>query len=166
MRTALFVTATILALHAGLRPVQADFVLQSGNPTPQGLPPVPPPGPGPVAPAPDPARTPAAAVTTTFRPGITATPLAPAAVTHTPINLLPQSSRAPLAHGFGDHVPLSFAVRQIVPANLHVAYANQVDPSALVTWEGGQPWNVALVHAVQPLRYRVWVSATTVHIYR
>ena len=166
MRTALFVTATILTLHAGLRPVRADFVLQSGNPTPQGLPPIPPPGPGPVAPAPDRATVPAAAAMTPFRPSITATPIAPPALTHGPINLLPQSFRAPAAYGFGDQVPLSFAVRQIVPADLHVAYANQVDPSALVTWTGGQPWNVVLVHAVQPLGYRVWVSATTVHIYR
>ena len=127
---------------------------------------MPPPGPGAVAPAPDPATAQAAAATTPSTPGITATPLAPPAITHAPINLLPQSSRAPVAHGFGDHVPLSFAVRQIVPAKLHVDYANQVDPSALVTWEGGQLWNVVLVHAVQPLGYRVWVSATTVHIYR
>ena len=166
MRAAVFVTATILTLNAGLRPVQADFVLQSGNPTPQGLPPIPPPGPGPVAPAPDPVTVPAAAATTPFRPSVTATPLAPPALTHGPINLLPQSSRAPAAHGFGDHVPLSFAVRQIAPANLHATYANQVDPSALVTLTGGQSWNVVLVHAVQPLGYRVWVSATTVHIYR
>ena len=166
MRTALFVTATILTLCTGLRPVHADFVLQSGNPTPRGLPPVPPPGLGPVAPAPGPARIPANAATTPFRPGMTAPPLSPPTVTHAPINLMPQSFRAPAAHGFGDHVPISFAVRQIVPANLHVTYANQVDPSALVTWTGGQPWNVVLVHAVQPLGYRVWVSATTVHIYR
>lgn len=159
MRTALFVTATILTLHAGLRPVHADFELQSGNPTPQGFPPVPPPGPGPVAPAPDSATAP-------FRLDIHATPLSPPTVTRAPIDLVPQSFRAPVAHGFGDHVPLSFAAHQIVPANLHVAYANQVDPSALVTWTGGQPWNVVLVHAVQPLGYRVWVSATTVHIYR
>ena len=166
MRTALFVTVAIPMLQGGVRPVQADFVLQSGNPMPQGVPPAPPPGPGPVAPAPDPATAPAAAVTTPRRPGIAATPLPPPATTRTPINLLSQFPRAPIAHGFGDHVPLSFAVRQIVPANLHVAYANQVDPSALVTWEGGQPWSVVLAHAVQPLGYRVWVSATAVHIYR
>jgi hypothetical protein len=165
MRTALFVAATVLTLHAGLRPVHADFVLQSGNPTPQGLPPVPPPGPGPVAPAPNPATTQSATATTPFRRDIAASPLSPPSVTRAPINLVPQSFRAPIAHGFGDHVPLSFAVRQIVPANLQVTYANQVDPSAPVTWTGGQPWNVVLVHAVQPLGYRVWVSATTVHIY-
>jgi hypothetical protein len=166
MRTALFVTATILTLHAGLRPVHADFVLQSGNPTPQGLPPVPPSGPGPVAPAPNPATTRGGTAMPAPSRAIAATPLSPPIVTRTPIYLVPQSFRAPVAHGFGDHVPLSFAVRQIVPASLHVTYASRVDPSAPVTWQGGQPWNVALVHAVQPLGYRVWVSATTVHIYR
>jgi hypothetical protein len=49
---------------------------------------------------------------------------------------------------------------------LHVAYANQVDPSELVSWTGGQPWNVVLAYAVKPLGLRVWVSATAVHIYR
>jgi hypothetical protein len=158
MRTAFFVAIAILMLRAGLRPVHADFVLESGNPTPQGLPPVPPPGRGTVAPA--------EATTILFRPEITAAPSAPRAVIHAPVNLLPQSFRAPVAHGFGHHVPLSFAVRQIVPGNLHVTYANQVDPSALVNWQGGQPWNVALVLAVRPLGYRVRVSTTTVHIYR
>jgi len=158
MRTAFFVAIAILMLRAGLRPVHADFVLQSGNPTPQGLPPVPPPGPGAVAPA--------VAATTPFRPEIITTPLATSPLTHAPVNLIPQSFLAPIAHGFGDHVPLSFAVRQIVPGNLHVTYANQVDPSVLVNWQGGQPWNVALVLAVRPLGYRVRVSTTTVHIYR
>jgi hypothetical protein len=158
MRTALFVAIAILMLRAGLRPVHADFVLRSGNPTPQGLAPVLPPGPGTVAPA--------EATTTPFRSEITTTPIAPPAVTHAPVDLLPQSFRAPVAHGFGDHVPLSFAVRQIVPGNLHVTYANQVDPSALVNWQGGQPWNVVLVLTLRPLGYRVRVSTTTVHIYR
>ena len=165
MRTAHFVAIALLMLRAELRPVHADFVLQSSNPTPEGLPPVPPPGPGPVAPAPDPATIPAAVVAIPLRRDITATPLSPPTIERAPINLLPQSFRAPIAHGFGDHVPLSFAVRQIVPANLHVTYANQVDPSALVTWQGGQPWNVVLVHAVRPLGYRVRISNMTVQIY-
>jgi hypothetical protein len=164
MRTALFVTTAILMLQGRVCPAHADFALRSENPTPQGGPPAPVPGPGPVAPAPDPATTPMATVPVTS--GISAAPLPPPAAIRAPINLMPQLSRALVAHGFGDHVPLSFAVRQIVPAKLHVAYANQVDSAAAVSWEGGQPWNVVLVHAVQPLGYRVWVSATTVHIYR
>ena len=93
-------------------------------------------------------------------------PVPPPNISRTPINLRPQSDPVPIAQGFGHDVPLSFAVRQIVPPSLHVAYANQVNPSALVNWEGGQPWNVVLVHAVRPFGYRVWVSSTTVHIYR
>jgi hypothetical protein len=158
MRTALFVITAILILQGAVRSVHADFVLQSKNPTPRGTAPVPPPGPGPVAPA--------GTVTAAPSPGVAATPLAPPTATGTPINLQPQSFHAPIAYGFGDHVPLSFAVRQIVPTNLRVTYANQVDPAAVVSWKGGQPWNVVLVHAVQPLGYRVSLSATKVHIYR
>lgn len=160
MRAALCVGAAVLLLCGGIRTVHADFVLQGGNFTPQRLPPVPPPGPAPVAPAPDPVAIPSSAAPPQFRSGVAA------AAALAPINLMPQPFRAPVAHGFGDHVPLSFAVRQIVPASLRVTYANHVDPSALVTWTGGQPWNVVLVHAVRPLGYRVWVSATTVHIFR
>jgi len=165
MRTVLLVTIATLLFHASICPAYADFVLRSGNPTPQGTPPVPSPGPGSVTPAPNPTAAAATSGAVAAPSGISATPLPPPATPRKPINLLPQSYRVPIAHGFGHEVPLSFAVRQIVPSRLHVAYANQVNPSALVSWKGGQPWNVVLVHAVQPLGYRVWVSSSTVHIY-
>jgi hypothetical protein len=63
-------------------------------------------------------------------------------------------------------VPLSFAVRQIVPARLLVTYANQINISALVSWKGGRPWNVVLADAVRPLGDRVSVSPASVRIYR
>lgn len=168
MRHALFVLVLIVPFVAYAPGAWANFVLQSASPTAAGAIPPPPPGPGPVAPATG--TSPAAA--TLFNgvtPGITAAPLPPparSAAPGRPINLLPSARRVPVARGFGHHVPLSFAVRQIVPGRLHVAYANHVDSSTLVNWTGGQPWNVVLVHALQPVGLRVWVSATTVHIYK
>jgi hypothetical protein len=57
----------------------------------------------------------------------------------------------PIAHGFGDSVPLTFACRQIVPPGLTIAYGPGADPGAAVTWHGGRPWPVVLADAIRPL---------------
>jgi hypothetical protein len=162
MRATLVGAVGILVLAANPGGAHANFVLQSSNPTSQGGPPPPPPGSGPVAPS----TNAASQANPTDRPmppaPVMSTPLAPPGE---PIPLAPQAYRIPYAHGFGHQVPLSFAIRQIVPRYMRVRYANQVDSSALVDWKGGKPWNVVLVHAMKPLGYRVWVSARTVHIY-
>lgn len=165
MRTALIVTMAMLLLDGGISPARADFVLDSNNPTPQRSPPAPPQGPGPVAPVRGATIAPGMTATAPWTP-FTARPLRPPHDPNRPINLLRQSDRAPIAHGFGHDVPLSFAVRQIVPARLRVTYANQTDLSALVNWEGGEPWNVVLANAVRPLGDRLSVTPTTVRIYR
>lgn len=166
MRTVLIVTMAMLLLHGGIRPAHADFVLERNNPGPQGTPPTPPPGPGPVAPARGAAVAPDVTTPVPEAP-YPARPLRPPRDPDKPINLLQQKfGRAPIAHGFGHDVPLSFAVRQIVPERLRVMYANQADLSALVSWKGGQAWNVVLANAVRPLGDRVSVSPATVRIYR
>jgi hypothetical protein len=66
--------------------------------------------------------------------------------------------------GFGDHVPLSFAVRQIVPAHFHVAYADAVQQDAPVDWKGGELWRATLANAVRPLGLTVTVSGPKVTI--
>jgi hypothetical protein len=71
-----------------------------------------------------------------------------------------------VTHGFGRQVPLSFAVRQIVPRSIRVIYANDVDAAAVVNWTGGQEWNVVLSHAVAPLGLHIQVAPTIVTIYR
>ena len=83
-----------------------------------------------------------------------------------PIDLAPSQSGVPVASGFGRHVPLSFAVRQIVPPNLHVIYANGIDSGVMVDWTGGQAWNAVLTRAVAPLGLRVQVSPAAVTISR
>ena len=74
------------------------------------------------------------------------------------------SPRFKMAYGFGDQVPLSFAVRQIVPSTINVTYGRGSDPNALVDWKGGQTWNRALLDAVKPLGLRLVISDTAVEI--
>ena len=68
------------------------------------------------------------------------------------------SAIEPALSGFGDQVPLTFAVRQIVPANFQVAYADTVKKDAPVNWKGGEPWRATLADAVRPLGLVVTVS--------
>ena len=66
--------------------------------------------------------------------------------------------------GFGDQVPLSFAVRQIVPARFQVAFGETVDSDTPVDWKGGKPWRPTLSDAVRPLGLTVSVVGRTVKI--
>ena len=69
----------------------------------------------------------------------------------------------PLA-GFGTDIPLSFAIRQIVPSRFQVSFAYSVDKDAPVDWNGGKPWLVTLSDAVRPLGLTVSVAGATVTI--
>lgn len=73
--------------------------------------------------------------------------------------------REALVVGFGDQVPLSFAVRQIVPASYQVAFAESVDKAAPVDWKGGKPWRAALSDAIRPLGLTVSVAGAAVMIH-
>ena len=66
--------------------------------------------------------------------------------------------RIPLAEGFGNQVPLSFAARQIVPRGVSIRLGPGVDADAPVTWAGSGPWNQVLATAVARLGYRVRVG--------
>jgi hypothetical protein len=70
----------------------------------------------------------------------------------------------PVAAGFGDQVPLSFAVRQIVPARFQVSFGEAVNSDAPVDWKGGKPWRPTLSDAVRPLGLTVSVVGATVKI--
>ena len=51
----------------------------------------------------------------------------------------PASTRFKLAFGFGDRIPLSFAVRQIVPPAVKVTYGPGADPNAPWTGKAARP---------------------------
>lgn len=75
--------------------------------------------------------------------------------------------RAPLvAHGFGDQVPLSFAVRQIVPRSIKVTFGPGADDTALVDWRGGKQWRLVLGEAIAPLGLRLSLQAQSLTIHR
>ena len=63
--------------------------------------------------------------------------------------------RPPIARGFGESIPLAFAIRQIVPAGVRLSLADGVDPDAPVEWRGGRAWNRVLAEAVTPLGLRL-----------
>ena len=76
----------------------------------------------------------------------------------------PASPRFKLAYGFGNRIPLSFAVRQIVPPAVKVTYGHGADPNALVDWKGGQGWNRVLLDAVRPLGLRLVMTHMAVEL--
>lgn len=91
----------------------------------------------------------------------------PPAVPVSPIEqvpLPPPGPRFSTARGFGSHVPLSFAVRQIVPPSMGIAYAPEVDGAVRVDWTGGRPWNRVLQDVIAPLGLRMSVAHQTVTI--
>lgn len=75
-------------------------------------------------------------------------------------------SKPHLALGFGNKVPLSFAVRQIVPHRTKVRFADAVDRGAFVDWRGGRDWRSVLRTALHPLGLRVIVRDRAVSIVR
>ena len=70
----------------------------------------------------------------------------------------------PVAHGFGQQVPLAFATRQIVPAGIKTTFGTGVDQAALVDWTGGRPWIDVLRVAVHPLGLHVTVRWMAISI--
>lgn len=70
----------------------------------------------------------------------------------------------PVAHGFGQQVPLAFATRQIVPAGVKTTFGPGVDQAALVDWTGGRPWVEVLRAAVHPLGLHVTVRWMAISI--
>lgn len=69
-----------------------------------------------------------------------------------------------LVNGFGHNVPLSFAVRQVVPAHVKVVYDDGVDRAALVSWQGGRPWNDVIRTTAKTIGLHVTLSAGIVRI--
>ena len=73
-------------------------------------------------------------------------------------------SRPIPARGFGRDVPLDFAVRQLVPASMHVTYGATVDRQIRVSWQGGKPWQQVLHAVLVPLGLRVTMSGRNLKI--
>jgi hypothetical protein len=61
----------------------------------------------------------------------------------------------PEAQGFGEGVPLAFAIRQIVPAGTRVTLAEGVAADTPVDWRGGRAWNRVLADATAAVGLRL-----------
>ncbi len=64
--------------------------------------------------------------------------------------------------GFGQNIPLSVAIEQIVPPDYRVAYQNQPDMNKIVSWTGGRPWAKVLEDMIYAHGYRVQVGTDRV----
>ena len=88
----------------------------------------------------------------------------PAIRTHKPrTHVLRGPQDLPL-RGFGHQIPLTFAVRQIVPPYFQVAFADAVQKDAAVDWKGGHSWRGTLAEAVRPLGLAITVRGPKVTI--
>lgn len=56
----------------------------------------------------------------------------------------PALAQEPVVEGFGDKVPLTVALQQILPQGYGYTLGDGVDPGQLVSWRGGRPWAVVL----------------------
>lgn len=50
----------------------------------------------------------------------------------------------PKLDGFGNGIPLNFAIEQIVPERFNISYGPGVKVDSLVSWKGGDEWRVVL----------------------
>ena len=78
--------------------------------------------------------------------------------------LMPALANASTVDGFGSDIPLSFAVRQIVPMKYRVEMASTVDGSKKVTWQGKGEWRKVLSKLALENNLKVDVSHTIVRI--
>jgi hypothetical protein len=89
---------------------------------------------------------------------------APAIRPHKPKTNVLRAPQDPPLQGFGHRIPLTFAVRQIVPAYFQVAFADAVQKDAAVDWKGGDSWRETLAKAVRPLGLVITVRGPKVTI--
>lgn len=73
-------------------------------------------------------------------------------------------SGAPAIQGYGTDIPLSFAVRQIVPPGFKVVFDPGVQHDRTVSWVGGKPWRTVLQDALRPLGLRLEVTGQTARL--
>lgn len=66
--------------------------------------------------------------------------------------------------GFGNDIPLSFAIKQIVPQNYNIEYGNTVNLSKKVDWNGGRDWKDILSDLAQKENLMITFKGQTVSV--
>lgn len=69
-----------------------------------------------------------------------------------------------VVQGFGKHVPLVIALRQILPSSYTFAHGDGVNLSQPVDWQGGKPWSQVLQTTLASISLQAVISADTVMI--
>ena len=69
-----------------------------------------------------------------------------------------------VVEGFADNVPLSVALRQILPRDVGYSVAQDVSMGTLVSWKGGKPWRDVLAQMLAPKKLTIKEDAGLVHI--
>ena len=73
-------------------------------------------------------------------------------------------SKYEIVEGFGSDIPLAIALRQVVPAQYAFSFDKGVNLGALVSWEGGKPWDQILNNMIKPLNVKAVITKKAVHI--
>ena len=68
--------------------------------------------------------------------------------------------------GFGSHVPLVMALREITPSSYQFAFAPGLNLGTLVTWHGGAPWHDVVNNVLQPLGLVAHDGGTVIYVDR
>ena len=71
-------------------------------------------------------------------------PSRPTALTPVPLAAPVIGVEPAVVSGFADRVPLTLALRQVLPAGTGFKFADGVDPTQTVSWRGGQAWQGVL----------------------
>ncbi len=58
-----------------------------------------------------------------------------------------------IIEGFGSDMPLALVLTQIVPPQYAFSFGEGVNPGSIISWEGGEPWNIVLENALKPAGY-------------
>lgn len=86
--------------------------------------------------------------------------------TRGPVRSGARPARPATVQGYGTDIPLSFAVRQIVPKGIRVIYGPDVTPETPVSWSGGKAWSEVLRDSLKPRRLRLLLAGQTATITR
>jgi hypothetical protein len=69
-----------------------------------------------------------------------------------------------VVEGFADQVPITVALRQILPRGMVYSVGNDVDINTKVSWQGGRPWRDVLNTTLQSVGLRANYTNTMVRV--
>lgn len=114
----------------------------------------------------------APAETVQIAPALPSAPLAPQVIeARTPLPPIkgleekkPASSAEKPVLGFADNIPLSVALRQVLPQEIGFSVAKDVSLGTLVSWKGGAPWRDVLKTMLIPAGLVFEEQGSLVHV--